>query len=167
MLPDLRDAMEQTVATLTELSSGLYPRVLAEHGLAEALSHASRMSAVPVRVRADGVGRYSPELEAAVYFCCLEAVQNAAKHADADEVDVVIGASGGDLEFCVADNGRGFVYEPGPATGVSPEPALGSGLANMRDRVIAVGGTLAVRARPGEGTRIEGRVPLQRDGAAP
>jgi signal transduction histidine kinase len=76
MLPDLRDAMDQTVATLTELSSGLYPRVLAEHGLAEALSHASRMSAVPVRVRADGVGRYSPELEAAVYFCCLEAVQN-------------------------------------------------------------------------------------------
>jgi signal transduction histidine kinase len=166
MLPDLRDAMEQTVATLTELSSGLYPRVLAEHGLPEALSQASRMSAVPVRVRAERVGRYSPELEAAVYFCSLEAVQNAAKHAAADQVDLVLEAGDGYLEFCVADNGRGFDTTGAAASANSAELALGSGLANMRDRVSAVGGSLAVHALPGAGTRVQGRVPLQSDGVA-
>jgi signal transduction histidine kinase len=158
MLPDLRAAIEQTVATLTELSTGLYPRVLAEQGIAEALSTASRMSAVPVDVRVEHLDRYGAELEAAVYFCCLEAVQNAAKHAGASHVDVVLDARNSALEFCVADDGRGFASE------LDAGEAGGSGLANMRDRVAAVGGTLTVRSRPGEGTRVVGRIPLQRGG---
>jgi signal transduction histidine kinase len=154
MLPDLRAALEQTVATLTELSSGLYPRVLAEHGLAEALASASRMSAVPVEVHAAGLVRYGADLEAAVYFSCLEAVQNAAKHAGAARVDVVLESHDDGLEFRIVDDGRGF--DPGEVD------ASGSGLANMRDRVAAVGGELVVRSLPGEGTRVEGRIPVQR-----
>jgi signal transduction histidine kinase len=159
------------VATLVELSSGLYPRVLAEHGLSEALTQASRMSAVPVRVRAEGLGRYSPELEAAVYFCSLEAVQNAAKHAAADQVDVVLEAGDGYLEFCVADNGRGFdtsgLNATGAATGVSSaEVALGSGArehARPGEQLSAEG--LSVHAQPGAGTTIQGRVPIQQGSA--
>jgi signal transduction histidine kinase len=118
------------------------------------------MSAVPVNVRVEQLDRYGAELEAAVYFCCLEAVQNAAKHAGATHVDVVLDAREGALEFCVADDGRGFDT-------VGGDESAGSGLANMRDRIVAVGGTLAVRSQAGAGTRVEGRIPLQRRDGEP
>jgi signal transduction histidine kinase len=89
-----------------------------------------------------------------VYFSCLEAVQNAAKHAGAARVDVVLESHDDGLEFRIVDDGRGF--DPGEVD------ASGSGLANMRDRVAAVGGELVVRSLPGEGTRVEGRIPVQR-----
>jgi signal transduction histidine kinase len=108
---------------------------------------------VPVRVEADGIDRYPQEIETAVYFCTLEALQNAAKYADAGQVTVRLVENHGELVLSVRDDGRGF----DPA--VTP---LGAGLQNMSDRLAALGGTLIVRSRAGGGTTIEGRIPLGR-----
>jgi signal transduction histidine kinase len=119
---------------------------------------AAGRSALPVDVVGDDVGRFPQDVEAAVYFCCLEALQNAAKHAGDDaRVTVTIGRSGtGDgadeLAFTVADDGAGFDPD-GPA-------GRGHGFVNMSDRVGAIGGTLTVDAAPGEGTRISGVIPV-------
>ena len=101
---------------------------------------------------ANGSGRYPSEIEAAVYFCCLEALQNIAKYASANEAIIRLGRSNGDLTFEVVDDGRGF----------DPATAGGSGLTNMRDRVEAVGGALVVSSTPGSGTTIRGRIPVER-----
>jgi signal transduction histidine kinase len=89
-------------------------------------------------------------MEAAVYFCVLEALQNIGKYAEASAATVRLGLQGHDLVFEVADDGRGFDAERTP---------MGSGLQNMADRLAALGGTLAVKSRPGSGTTIEGRIP--------
>jgi signal transduction histidine kinase len=105
---------------------------------------------VPTIVEADGVGRYSQEVEAAVYFCCLEAMQNVAKYAGAATVSIRLLAEDGDLRFEVADDGQGF------------DPAVtrfGTGLQGMADRLDAIGGTLRIESRPGEGTTVTGRIP--------
>ena len=99
---------------------------------------------------ADGVGRYPQEVEAAVYFSCLEALQNVTKYADASSATVRLRSEDG-LTFEISDDGRGF-----DATAAS----LGSGLQGMADRVAAIGGTLDVRSSPGRGTTITGRIPI-------
>jgi signal transduction histidine kinase len=101
---------------------------------------------------ANGSRRYPSEIEAAVYFCCLEAMQNIAKYANASDATIRLGRSNGDLTFEVVDDGRGF----------DPATAGGSGLTNMRDRVEAVGGTLEIQSEPGNGTTVLGRVPVER-----
>jgi signal transduction histidine kinase len=103
-----------------------------------------------VRLHANGSGRYASEIEAAVYFCCLEALQNIAKYAEAGDATIRLGRSNGDLTFEVQDDGRGF----------DQENVSGSGLTNMRDRVEAVGGTLQVSSTPGSGTTIRGTIPV-------
>jgi signal transduction histidine kinase len=85
-----------------------------------------------------------------VYFCCLEALQNATKHAEASSVSIVV-SDGRDLRFEVRDDGRGFDVR---------QVDLGHGLTNIRDRIVAVGGTLRVESRPGRGTRISGTIPV-------
>jgi signal transduction histidine kinase len=100
----------------------------------------------------DGVGRYAPEIESAVYFCCLEALQNVAKYAEAGRAEVRLSASEESLSFEVSDDGCGF----------DPGTARGSGLQGMADRLDALGGTLSVRSEPGSGTSVAGRVPLAR-----
>src|SRR5262249_30846403 len=106
---------------------------------------------VPVTIVADGVGRLPSETESAVYFCCLEAMQNVAKHADgAARIEIALRRDD-DLRFEVADDGCGFLPDRG---------AGGSGLTGMRDRLAAVGGELRVESAPGKGTRVSGRVPL-------
>jgi signal transduction histidine kinase len=150
MLPDVRAAAVATIDTLKELSHGLYPRLLAEGGLAAALTAATETAAVPVRVAAHGLSRYPAELEAAVYFCCLEAVQNATKHAKATAISVELTGLADAIELRVTDDGVGF----------RPESIqVSSGLANMRDRVEAVGGTVEVTSTPRAGTTIRARVP--------
>jgi signal transduction histidine kinase len=102
-------------------------------------------------VSAGGLGRYALEIESAVYFCCLEALQNAAKHAPGAQVDVRVREQSGGLLFSVMDDGPGF----------DPEHARGGhGFVNMADRLGAIGGTIRWESRPGEGARILGSVPL-------
>ncbi len=151
---ELLDALQaeavDALENLRDLARGIYPPLLADQGLAAALGAQARKSAVPVAVEADGVGRYPQEVEAAVYFCALEALQNIAKYASASSATLRLSASNGDLRFEVVDDGTGF----DPAT-----TSLGSGLLGMADRLDAVGGSLSVRSVPGAGTTVVGSVP--------
>jgi signal transduction histidine kinase len=104
-----------------------------------------------VTVTAEGVRRYATETEAAVYFCCMEALKNAAKHAPGASVRVAVSDDGASLRFEIDDDG------PGIADGAVQH---GHGLGNMVDRVVAVGGTLEVGRSASGGTRIDGRVPI-------
>jgi signal transduction histidine kinase len=144
---ETQDALEN----LRDLARGIYPPLLADQGLAAAVDAQSRKMPVPVDVERNGVGRYPPEIEAGVYFCILEALQNVAKYADASRVEIRLEATNGDLRFSVADDGRGF--DPSTAE-------AGTGLMNMRDRVEALGGSLEVRSALAEGTVVTGTIPL-------
>jgi signal transduction histidine kinase len=140
------DALEQ----LRELARGIYPPLLADLGLRAALEAQARKAAVPVTVEAPGIGRYPQEIEAAVYFCVLEALQNAAKYAQASAARVTLRSEGQDLVFTVDDDGKGF----DPAT--TPK---GTGLQGITDRLAALGGTTDIASAPSHGTQITGRVP--------
>ena len=151
LLAELRSDAADALENLRDLARGIYPPVLADQGLAAALEAQARKATIPVYVHADGAGRYASEIETAVYFCCLEAVQNVAKYAGATRVTVSLAASNADLTFSVADDGVGF----DPAT-----TARGAGLTNMRDRLEALGGAFHVESTPGRGTVVHGDVPL-------
>ena len=141
------DALEN----LRDLARGIYPPLLADKGLAAALDSQVRKAAVPTSLDTAGVGRYPQEVEAAVYFCTLEAMQNVSKYANAASARVRLRASNGDLTFAVSDDGAGF----DPAS-----TGYGTGLQGMADRLEALGGDLAVRSSPGTGTVVEGRIPV-------
>ena len=104
-------------------------------------------------IEADGVGRYPPDVESALYFCCLEALQNVAKYAHAAHAEVRLSATGDELAFEVLDDGDGFDTKTMP---------LGSGLQGMADRLEALGGILEVRSEPGAGTTVAGRIAARR-----
>ena len=128
-------------------------------GLRDALAWTTRSAPIETRLDVEGLRRYAPEVEAAVYFCCLEAVQNAAKHAGITaRATIRVRETGADLVFDVSDNGSGFR----PA-----EAAQSGGLTNMRDRAGAAGGTLEVTSAPGAGTLVHGLVPTVSPPAAP
>jgi signal transduction histidine kinase len=152
MLEQLEGDVTAALENLRELARGVYPPLLADQGLGAAIQAQARRSPVPVRVEADGIGRYPQELETAVYFCTLEALQNAAKYAQANEVSVSLLEDHGELVLSIRDDGRGFDRAATP---------LGDGLQNMADRLAALGGTLTVRSRSGAGTTIEGRLPVR------
>ena len=136
---------------LRELAHGIYPPLLADRGLPDALEAQARRSAVPVVVQPQGIGRYPQEVEAAVYFCCLEALQNVAKYSGAASARLCLSAAGPRLSFKVTDDGRGF----DPAA-----TAYGTGLQGMTDRLEALGGSVEIRSRPGEGTTVAGCIPV-------
>jgi signal transduction histidine kinase len=145
--------VEEAIDNIRELAHGIYPSLLAEQGLAHALQSAARRSPVWTHVQADGIGRFGREIENTVYFSCLEAMQNAVKHAEgATEIGVVLSMGDG-LAFEVSDDGRGFDQGAVPA---------GSGLLNVRDRVMALGGSLQVRSTPQVGTVVAGVLPVAR-----
>jgi signal transduction histidine kinase len=146
---DLQDAVQE----LRALAHGIYPPLLIDRGLEEALRAAAGRAALPTDVIALDLSRYSPETEAAAYFCCMEALQNAGKHAgNSSSATVKVWEDGDHLFFEVSDNGAGF--DTNGATG------KGAGFVNMSDRVGAVGGTLNVDSVLGKGTTISGRVPI-------
>jgi signal transduction histidine kinase len=154
MLEELGGDVQTTLEELRTLAHGIYPPLLMDRGLPEALSAAATRAALPVEVRADGVGRFRSEVEAAVYFCCLEALQNAAKHAGEGARAVVrVWEESGGLLFEVADDGAGFD---------AADPRMGAGFTNMKDRLGAIGGALTVESQPGAGARISGRIPVPR-----
>ena len=150
-LDELTADAAATVDELRSLAHGLYPTVLRERGLADALRAAARGAAVPVRVVDGSVGRCAPPVEEAVYYCVLEAIQNAAKHAGPGaRATVRLQQEGSDLRFSVTDDGGGFDLA---------QRADGIGLVSMRDRIGAAGGTLDIVSRPCEGTAVVGIVP--------
>jgi signal transduction histidine kinase len=149
---ELRGDLDEALAELRHLAHGIYPASLANDGLAGALAEAAKRAAVEVSLTCDGVGRYRPEVEGAVYFTCVEALQNAAKHAGPGaHAAVRLAQRNGSLEFSVSDDGVGFDR---PAAGAS------AGLQNMTDRVGALGGKVLVDSAPGAGTRVIGEIPL-------
>jgi signal transduction histidine kinase len=154
MLDQLGTDLSAAVDELRALAHGIYPPLLMDRGLVDALSAAARRATLPTVVEAGTVGRYAQELEAAVYFCCLEAMQNAGKHAgEGAECTVSLREEEGGLLFEVRDNGGGF--------DVAARGGSGAGFVNMGDRVGAIGGSVNVESAPGRGTRIYGVVPVE------
>jgi signal transduction histidine kinase len=154
MLEDLSASLDAAIQELREFAHGIYPPLLMDRGLGEALSAAAARASLPTRVDAGGIGRYPQDIEAAVYFCCLEALQNAGKYAgDGASVTVQMGEEEGGLMFAVTDDGRGFDSEVRRG---------GTGFINMNDRLGAIGGALRVESTPGAGTKVSGVVPLPR-----
>ena len=154
MLDELRDEVKDAVEELRNLAHGIYPPLLLDQGLAAALGSAAQRATIPTRVEAGPVGRYPADLEAAAYFCCLEALQNAMKHAGPEATAVVRAwEEGGTLRFSVSDDGAGF--DPAARAG-------GTGFVNMADRLGAIGGNLRVDSTPGGGTTVVGVLPLAR-----
>jgi signal transduction histidine kinase len=151
MLATVGRELDDLLSTLRSLAKGIYPSILEQRGLKEALVSVALSSPVPVTVIAPTIRRYEEDVEVAVYFCCLEAIQNVVKHAGTGaRASVRLSEHGDWLRFEVRDSGQGF-----DAQAVPP----GSGLVNMRDRVAAVAGRLWVTSRQGKGTLVRGRVP--------
>jgi signal transduction histidine kinase len=158
LLSEQAAAARSTIDTLTALSRGLYPRLLTEAGPVAALKPAVASGPIPVDLNSSDVPRCPPDVEAAVYFSCLEAVQNASKHSHAARISIEIrgrfGADGsGEIAISVIDDGDGF------------DPALrtGNGLLNICDRIECVQGTVTITSRPGQGTSIHARIPTSVD----
>jgi signal transduction histidine kinase len=153
MLDQIGLDLQEAVQELRNLAHGIYPPLLMDRGLPDALRAAAGRAALMTSVEAEGIGRYPQQVEAAVYFCCLEALQNAGKHAgEGAEAMVTLREVEGALVFEVADTGAGFALESGAHHG--------HGFVNMSDRVGAFGGSVSVDSAPGHGTRIAGRIPL-------
>jgi signal transduction histidine kinase len=151
LLGQLRTEADDAIETLRDLARGIYPPLLAAEGIGKALQGHLRRVTVPVTLRVDEVGRMPQEVEAAIYFCCLEALQNVAKYAEASQVVLRVWKEGGSVSFEIQDDGHGFDtcdYKPG------------AGLQNMTDRVEALGGHLEVSSAVGVGTRVSGSIPL-------
>jgi signal transduction histidine kinase len=145
LIAELRQDTGASLETIRRLGRGLYPPLLESQGLAAALTAHSRRLPVPVEVRAAD-DRFARDLETAVYFCCVEALQNTAKHAAASRAWVTIDSGERELCFEVGDDGRGID---------AAKRVNGSGLQNIRDRVEALGGTLSVASGPA-GTVLRG-----------
>jgi signal transduction histidine kinase len=151
LVAELGPAAAAALATLEELSRGIYPAVLADSGPAQALRAAVATSPLPVSVVDDTGARSPMQVEAGAYFTALEAVQNAVKHSGATRVDVRFTRSGGGLAVTVTDDGSGFDDAASSA---------GSGLAGVRDRIESLGGVLTVRSTQGHGTTVSAEIPV-------
>jgi len=139
------------VQELRTLAQGIYPTVLRDRGLADAFRPLAMSAPIAIQVRDDGVGRCPAEVEAAIYFCALEAVQNTIKHAGGHaQVTITLACHPGEVHFAIEDDGVGMDTRAG---------ADGIGLTNMRDRIGAVGGELQISSSPGQGTCVRGTIP--------
>jgi len=150
MLDTIQGSATDALEDLRDLARGIYPPLLADQGLPAALEAQARKAAVPTTVEADEVGRYAQEVEAAVYFCALEALNNVAKYSGATHATVKLAQQNGRLTFSVEDDGRGF--DPNATE-------RGTGLQGMADRLEAIGGELTIQTALGGGTSVRGRIP--------
>jgi signal transduction histidine kinase len=148
-LDHVADALAETLDELRDLARGVHPAILVEAGLGSALRGLAQRSALPVRLQVHADGRLPAESEATAYYVVSEAFANAVKHASASAVDVRVDAAEGILTVQVGDDGVG-----------GADASRGSGLTGIRDRVEAVGGTLAVQSPPGSGTVLTARLPF-------
>ncbi|OBF32099.1 two-component sensor histidine kinase [Mycobacterium sp. ACS1612] len=144
LLSEASELVETSIVEIRRLAHGIYPPLLVSGGLTEALPTLAARASVPVHVDLQGLGRYPSSTEAALYYCCSEALQNAAKHGGpGTTVTIKARGDGQALHLSISDTGRGF--EPG---------TIGHGLTNMTDRLSAIGGQLVIDTAPGRGTRI-------------
>lgn len=148
-LDSLRAEVRATHDEVRQLAHGVYPPVLSEHGLVEAVRSVADRSPIEVRLDLEHVGRFDTAIESAVYFCCVEALQNAAKHSQVGLVHLRLYRADDQICFTVSDDGVGFSLP-------DAQPALG--LVGLHDRLGAIGGELNVSSAPGRGTTITGRV---------
>jgi signal transduction histidine kinase len=155
MATDLQGDASDALEELRDLARGIYPPLLADTGLVAALESQVRRSAVPVAIEGEGIGRYRREVESAVYFSCLEALQNVAKYAEANSVVLRLSDRDGRIRFEVSDDGVGFE---------SSTTSYGTGLQGIADRLSAIGGELSVRSSPGGGTTVTGVLPITETG---
>jgi signal transduction histidine kinase len=151
MLEELGVAVQDTIKELRELAHGIYPPLLVDSGLTEALRAVANRSPLDVDLITEGIGRYGRDIEAAIYFCCLEALQNAGKHASQAHVTIRIWEESGGLLFEVSDDGPGFDINLAKQ---------GHGYVNMMDRLGAIGGAVRWESEIGRGTTIRGSVPI-------
>jgi signal transduction histidine kinase len=152
MIDEVRGDLQNAIAELRALAHGIFPPLLMSGGLSEALPAAATRAALPTDTDI-AVGRHNQEVEAAIYFCCMEALQNAGKHAGADATAMVkVWENDGALHWQVSDDGAGFDTRAGDGGG--------HGFLNMRDRMGAFGGTIEVISSVGGGTTIRGQLPL-------
>jgi signal transduction histidine kinase len=152
MLEQMQGETQTALEDLRDLARGIYPPLLADKGLPAAIEAQVRKAGLAVEFSTDGVERYPQEVESAVYFSVLEALQNVSKYARADRVEVRLGSGDGYLAFAVADDGRGFDVG---------STRYGTGLQGIADRLSALGGELDVRSALGHGTTLTGRVPVR------
>ena len=151
-LRELGEQVDLAIEEIRSLAHGIYPAVLSFSGLIAGVRAAARRSTVPATVTTDGVTDYPEEIVTAVYLCCVEALQNVAKHAShATTVKIDITEADSELRFSVTDNGAGFL---------ASQARVGAGMLNMQDRLATIGGELTVHSRPGHGTTVSGHVPL-------
>jgi signal transduction histidine kinase len=155
---ELRSQTKAALAKLRELAHGINPPLLADSGLAAAASALVSRAAAAAELTTGVLGRYPAEVETAVYFCCVETLQNATKHAPGATVRLVLSEQDGTLTFSATDDGPGFDLSA---------VRHGAGLQNMTDRIAALGGTLDVVASPGAGTTVTGRIGVASAAEAP
>lgn len=149
-LDEIADDLDRALHDLRSLAHGVYPALLAGEGLIGALRFATSNVSFPCQLECEGQTRYPSDIEAAVYFSCVEALQNISKHGgDAVHAEVYLRLEADTLVFRVSDNGAGFD---------SNSRSARSGLQNIIDRVGAVGGTVTVQSQPHMGTVVEGRI---------
>lgn len=151
ILAALETETETAIQSIEDFANGVYPPLLEAAGLGAALQQQAEQAAIPISIHDYGVQRQPNEIETAVYFTVLEALQNTAKHANAEFASVSLTMPNGQLEFEVRDNGRGF----------DPSAPGGSGLGGLKDRLEAVGGRIEIDSAPGQGTTIKGAVPTR------
>jgi signal transduction histidine kinase len=154
MLEQLTGEADTAVDTMRDFARGVYPPLLEAEGLGSAIRSQARRAPMTVDVIDEGVGRYPRQVESTIYFCVLEALQNAAKYANAGNVTVTLTANDDSAAFRVSDDGDGF--DPTNVT-------RGAGLTNMEDRLGAVGGALTLDSTPSGGTTIAGNAPIAAD----
>jgi signal transduction histidine kinase len=154
---ELQAETASALENLRDLARGIYPPLLADLGLVAALDAQASKCPVPVTVEAGGIGRFPQDTEAAVYFCCLEALQNTTKYAHATQARICLQARNGSLRFTVSDDGAGYDARHTP---------LGSGQRNMADRLAALGGQLDIQSAPSHGTTVTGQLPTAPSPAA-
>jgi signal transduction histidine kinase len=152
LMASLRADVAAVVESLRELARGIYPPLLADQGLAAAVRAQATKAGGAVTVSANGIGRYSKDIESAVYFCCLEALRNVGKYAAEASTRIELSRTNGAIGFTVSDDGPGFDMT---------QAGRGGGLQHMTDRLAALGGTIVIDSRPGAGTTVAGRIPLE------
>ena len=148
-LAGVADEVSGVLDDLRELARGIHPAILSEGGLVPALKTLARRSIVPVQLDVQTMARLPEPVEVAAYYVICEALVNAAKHSNASVVQVGTQVAGNLLHLRVRDDGDG-----------GAEPALGSGLVGLKDRVEALGGTIAIHSPPGGGTSLDADLPL-------
>jgi len=151
LLVEIREETGEAIDTLKDLSRGIYPALLEERGIAAALAAQYARSEIPVRLSSGADRRYPIEIEAAIYFSCLEALQNASKYARATSVEIQLDEGDSSVGFEVRDDGVGFDPAATPR---------GTGLNSIADRLAVLGGDVEIGSAPGGGTTVRGRLPL-------